>query len=142
MRRRQFLAASAAATLAAPAIGRAQGSKVLKFVPQADLASLDPIWTTSYQTRDHGFMVFDTLFGQDQAYRAQPQMLEGATVEADGKLWQLTLRAGLKFHDGTPVLSRDCIASIARWGKRVMARRCWRRWMRWWWWMIGRSASG
>ena len=120
MRRRHFLAASAAASaaLATPSISQAQGSKVLKFVPQADLATLDPIWTTSYQTRDHGFMVFDTLFGQDQRYRAQPQMLEGATVDADGKLWQLTLRTGLKFHDGTPVLSRDCIASIARWGKR------------------------
>ena len=117
MQRRQVLAA-ATAMLAAPSVGRAANAGVLKFVPQADLATLDPIWTTSYQTRDHGFMVYDTLFGQDQAYRAQPQMLEGATTEADGKLWQLTLRPGLKFHDGTPVLSRDCIASIARWGKR------------------------
>ena len=117
LQRRQFLAA-ATATLAAPSIGRAANAGVLKFVPQADLATLDPIWTTSYQTRDHGFMVYDTLFGQDQAYRAQPQMLEGTTTEADSKLWQLTLRPGLTFHDGTPVLSRDCIASIARWGKR------------------------
>lgn len=117
MQRRHFLAASAA-TLAAPAIGRAAGAQVLKFVPQADLASLDPAWTTSYQTRDHGFMVFDTLFGQDQGYRAQPQMLEGAGTESDGKLWTLKLRAGLKFHDGEAVRAGDCVASIARWGKR------------------------
>ena len=56
MRRRQFLATSAAA-LAAPAIARGEASQVLKFVPQADLAVLDPVWTTTYQTRDHGFLV-------------------------------------------------------------------------------------
>ncbi len=117
MQRRHFLAASAA-SLAAPSIGRAAGAQVLKFVPQADLASLDPAWTTSYQTRDHGYMVFDTLFGQDQSYRAQPQMLEGAVTEADGKLWTLKLRTGLKFHDGEAVRAVDCVASIARWGKR------------------------
>jgi peptide/nickel transport system substrate-binding protein len=62
MRRCEFLAGSAAAP-ALPAIARAQGSRVLKFVPQADLTVLDPIWTTAYVTRNHAFMVFDTLYG-------------------------------------------------------------------------------
>ena len=39
-------------------------------------------------------------------------------TSADGKIWTLTLRDGLKFHDGTPVLARDCVASVQRWGKR------------------------
>mgnify|MGYP001034905571 FL=1 len=117
MHRRSFLAGTAAA-LAMPAIARAQGSKVLRFVPQADLASLDPVWTTSYQTRDHGFMVYDTLYGMDDEYNLHPQMLEGAVTENDGKLWKMTLRPGLKFHDGEPVLARDCVASILRWSKR------------------------
>ncbi len=117
MQRRHFLAASAAA-LAMPATARAQGSRVLKFIPQADLTVLDPVWTTAYVTRNHGFMVFDTLYGQDSRYRASPQMVAGHVVASDGKTWTLTLRDGLKFHDGTPVLARDCVASIQRWGKR------------------------
>lgn len=117
MQRRRFLAASAAA-LAAPAIARAQTSRVLRFVPDADLALMDPTWVTAYQTRDHGFMVYDTLFGQDQNYAPKPQMLEGYTVEADGLQWKLVLRPGLLFHDGEPVLSRDAAASIRRWMRR------------------------
>ncbi|HWK43874.1 MAG TPA: ABC transporter substrate-binding protein [Stellaceae bacterium] len=120
MKRRTLLKAGAGLLplLAAPRIAASQGARVLKFIPQSDLAVLDPIWTTAYVTRNHGFMVFDTLFGQDAQFKAQPQMLEGAVTEADGKLWKLTLRPGLKFHDGTPVLARDCVASIQRWGKR------------------------
>jgi peptide/nickel transport system substrate-binding protein len=117
MRRRSFLA-TAAATLAAPAIARGEAASVLKFVPQADLAVLDPIWTTTYQTRDHGFLVFDTLFGLDGQYRPQPQMAAGAVAEDDGRTWRITLRPGLTFHDDTRVLARDCVASIKRWGAR------------------------
>ncbi|HEX3350780.1 MAG TPA: ABC transporter substrate-binding protein [Acetobacteraceae bacterium] len=117
MYRRTFLAGSAAA-LASPALARGAGANVLRFIPDADLSSLDPVWTTSYQTRDHGFLVYDTLFGQDATYKPTVQMLEGFVVEDDRRVYRMALRAGLKFHDGTPVLARDCIASIARWGKR------------------------
>ena len=116
MRRREWLAGAAA--LAMPRVVRAADTSVLRMVPQADLAVLDPVWTTAYQSRDHGFLVFDTLFGQDAAFAPQLQMLEGATTEADGLVWRLTLRPGLLFHDGTPVLARDCVASIRRWGVR------------------------
>ena len=114
MHRRTLLAAP---LLAMPSITRAQGS-VLRFVPQADVAVLDPIWTTSYQTRDHAFLVFDTLFGQDASYVAQPQMVAGVLTQPDGLRWELPLRPGLRFHDGAPVLARDCVASIRRWGAR------------------------
>lgn len=116
MKRRTFLAGTATA-LAAPAI--AQGNaRVLRFIPQADLTALDPMWTTAYVTRNHGFMVYDTLFGQNSQYQPSPQMLEGFTTENDGKLWRLTLREGLRFHDNEPVRARDCVASLTRWGKR------------------------
>jgi peptide/nickel transport system substrate-binding protein len=114
--RRRIL--QAAATLALPSVARGQGAQVLTVVPQADLAVLDPVWTTSYQTRDHGFLVFDTLFGLDSNFRASPQMADGAVSEADGKAWRITLRDGLLFHDGTKVLARDAVASIRRWGAR------------------------
>jgi peptide/nickel transport system substrate-binding protein len=117
MHRREFLAGSAA-TLAVPAIARAQGNRVLKFIPQSDVTVLDPVWTTAYVTRNHGFMVFDTLYGQDSRYQASPQMVAGHVIEADGRLWLLTLRDGLKWHDGEKVLARDCVASVQRWGKR------------------------
>jgi peptide/nickel transport system substrate-binding protein len=117
MHRRNFVQAGLAA-LAGPGFARAAEARVLRFVPQADLAVLDPVWTTAYQTRDHAFLVFDTLFGQDAGYAAQPQMLDGAAVEADGLRWRLLLRPGLRFHDNEPVLARDCVASIRRWGAR------------------------
>ncbi len=117
MRRRQFLAASFA-TLAAPALARAQRGNVLKFIPQSDVAVLDPIWTTAYVTRNHGYMIFDTLFGTDGTFKPSPQMAAGMTTDNDGKLVRITLREGLKFHNGAPVLARDCAASIQRWAKR------------------------
>jgi peptide/nickel transport system substrate-binding protein len=120
MKRRTFLAASAA-SLALPSIARAQGQRVLKFIPQSDLAILDPVWTTAYVTRNHGYMVFDTLYGQtgkQSGFTVTPQMVAGHVIEADGKTWKLTLRDGLMFHNGDKVLARDCVASIKRWGAR------------------------
>lgn len=117
MKRRTLIQAGAAA-LAAPSIVRAQSASTLKFVPYADLALLDPIVTTAYTTRTHGLIIFEQLFGVDDAGKPQPQMLSGYTTENGGLLWKLTLRDGLIFHDGTPVLARDCVASIKRWGLR------------------------
>ena len=120
MQRRDFLktATGAAAILGAPHVVRAQGAGVLKFVPQADLAVLDPVYATAYVTRNHAFLVYDTLYGIDETYQPQPQMVEGHVIENDGKLWTLTLRDGLLFHDGQKVLARDAIASIKRWAAR------------------------
>jgi peptide/nickel transport system substrate-binding protein len=107
-----------AAALAAPAITRAESERTLRFIPHADLASLDPMWTTADIARNHGNMVYDQLYGFDAAFVPYPQMLAGHTIEDDGTTWVLTLRDGLKFHDNQPVLARDCAASIKRWGAR------------------------
>jgi peptide/nickel transport system substrate-binding protein len=105
-------------TLALPSIVRAASATTLKFVPQIDLAFLDPHWTIANVTRGHGYIVFDTLYGQDGTFTPQRQMLQGHVVEKDGKLWKLTLRPGLVWHDRTPVLARDCVANIRRWAAR------------------------
>jgi len=122
MHRRHLLtgaaAVSAAAALPNFAIAQPAASRVLKFIPQSDLAVLDPIVTTAYVTRHHAYMVYDTLYGIDADYKPQPQMAEGHTVEQDGKLVTITLRPGLLFHDGTPVLAKDCVASLRRWAAR------------------------
>jgi peptide/nickel transport system substrate-binding protein len=120
MKRRDVLksALAGAAALAAPQIVRAEGQRTITFVPHADLASLDPVWTTADITRNFSLAVYDTLYGFDAEFNVQPQMVAGDTVSSDGKEWNLTLRDGLKFHDGTPVLARDCAATIKRWGQR------------------------
>lgn len=117
MHRRTFLAAAASA-LAAPVIGQAQGARVLRMAPQANLTTIDPIWTTAIVTRNHAYIVYDTLFGLDASLEAKPQMAAGYLVEEDGRKATITLRPGLTFHDGTPVLARDCVASIRRWAVR------------------------
>src|ERR1700728_4182123 len=104
--------------LAAPRIVHADEAKTITFTPHADLVSLDPVWTTADITRNFSLAVYDTLYGYDAEFSVRPQMVEGATTESDGKLWELTLRDGLAFHDGTPVLARDCVATIQRCSKR------------------------
>ena len=117
--KRRNLIAGAAALAALPRIAIGQGtSKTLVFVPQANLTSLDPIWTSATVTRNYAYLVFDTLYGTDANLEPQPQMAEGHTVTDDGKRWTIKLRDGLLFHDGEPVRASDCVASLQRWMKR------------------------
>jgi peptide/nickel transport system substrate-binding protein len=107
----------AAAVLAA-SIGSASAQTTLKVVAHSDLKIVDPIWTTAYITRNHGYMIYDTLFAMDEKGEIKPQMLEKYDESADKKTYTLTLRDGLLWHDGAPVTAEDCIASIKRWGAR------------------------
>jgi peptide/nickel transport system substrate-binding protein len=118
MTRRQFAAAAGAASLAAFGLGaraKAADTKTLRFIAQSDLRVLDPIWTTAYITRNHGYMVFDTLFALDSKFKPHPQMVSDYSISPDKKLYSFTLRDGLKFHDGQPVRGADCVASLKRW---------------------------
>lgn len=116
---RRFSLLGAAALLAmSAATGALAQTKTLRLVPHADLKTLDPLFNTAYITRNHGYMVFDTLFAQDSQGQVKPQMVDTWTKSEDGKTWTFTLRPGLKFSDGTPVTAEDCIASIQRWAKK------------------------
>ncbi|MHA6264354.1 ABC transporter substrate-binding protein [Arenibacterium sp. CAU 1754] len=109
----------AGAFAAASVVGTSQASaETLRAVPHAQLEILDPIWTTAYITRSHGYLVYDTLFGLDENYEPQPQMVEDWEVSEDGLEWSFTLRPGQKWHDGTDVTAADCVASLTRWGAR------------------------
>src|SRR5438094_835083 len=112
------IAAVALATALSAPFAWAQGQKVLRFIPQADLRIRHPITTTAYITRNHGYMIYDTLFATDAKFQVQPQMVDKYEVSKDQLTYTFTLRDGLKFHDGQPVRSADCIASIERWAKR------------------------
>ncbi|WP_408639670.1 ABC transporter substrate-binding protein [Roseomonas populi] len=103
---------------ARPALAQAAGSRVLKFIPQSDVAVTDPIITTAYVSRHHGYLLWDTLYGFDEDFSPQPQMAAGHKVEEDGKRVTITLRPGMKWHDGGAVTAKDCVASIRRWAAR------------------------
>jgi peptide/nickel transport system substrate-binding protein len=115
---RRTLLRGALAALPAPALAADERVRELRFMPQIDLVFLDPHYSMTNITRNHGGLVFDQLYGTDGNFVAQPQMAEGHTVEDEGKRWRITLREGLRWHDGPPVLARDCVASIRRWGGR------------------------
>ena len=112
-------AAAGIAALARPALA-APGNQRVAEVRAA--SGPGPCSTRSrpraWVTRNHAALVFDTLYGVDAQLQPQPQMAQGHTVEEDGKLWRISLRPGLRFHDGSPVLARDCVASIRRWASR------------------------
>ncbi len=120
--RRKFLqsgllaaAASASTTLLPPfARGAQANAKTIKAVMHADLRVFDPLWTTANITAYHGALVYDALFAMDDNFRPQPQMVRKWGVSADKKTYTFELRDGLSWHDGTPVTSADCVASIRR----------------------------
>lgn len=123
MKRRKLLQTLPLAAVSLPALTRpsfAQKSpaKTLKIIHNGNLSSLDPIWTTAPPTKDYAFLTFDQLLAVDSKYVPKPEMVEGWTIEDDGKSYVFSLREGLKFHDNEPVRPTDCIASIQRWGAR------------------------
>jgi len=94
------------------------GSQTLRVAPHTELKVFDPIWTTAYITRNHGFLVYDTLFSMNEMLEPEPQMVDSWSVSEDNKVWVFKLREDLMWHDGTDVTAEDCIASLQRWGKR------------------------
>ena len=130
MKRRTLLktgAVAGATLLAAPRLSLAQNTRVLRFIPQANLSSLDAVAGTQYVVRNAAVMIWETLYGVDSTNTPKPQMAEGHEVNADFTVWTFKLRDGLKWHDGEKVTSKDVIASLKRWmvrdtmGQRIKA---------------------
>ena len=84
----------------------------------ADVRVIDPVWTTQTIANIHGALIYDTLFGNDADQKPQPQMVGKYEVSPDRLLYTFTLRDALKFHDGSPVTTKDVIASLKRWGAK------------------------
>ena len=124
MHRRRFLGAvaaglaAAAAPVGAPSVAQGAAARTLRIVPQANLTSLDPVWTTATITRTHAYLVYDTILAVDETLAVKPQAADGWQVEDDGRTYVFTLREGQKFHNGEPVRAQDCVASIRRWWAR------------------------
>src|SRR5215213_1598969 len=120
MRRRTFVkgVAAAACVPGTFAIAQPARARTLVFVPQANLTLLDPIFTTAQPTVNHGWAIYDLLFGVTRNREPKPQMAEGYTLSDDGRTFLIKLREGLKFHNGEPVRAQDCVPSLARWAAR------------------------
>ena len=98
------------------ALPRPADAKTITAVMHSDLRIIDPGFTSAYITRDHGYMIFDTLLALDSSFKIQPQMADWKISE-DKLTYIFTLRDGLKWHDGAPVTAEDCVASLKRWAK-------------------------
>src|SRR6266404_3563632 len=111
---RRLITALAALAL----VGPATAETTLRVVMHSDLKIVDPIWTTAYIVRNHGYMVYDTLFAMDAKGETRPQMVDKYALSADKLTYTMTLRDGLLWHDGKPVTAEDCVASIKRWAAK------------------------
>lgn len=117
MRMRSLISAAvAAAVLLGGSVG-ARAEEVLRLRVNGDINTMDPIATTNFTIRNAAYLIYDTLFALDANYQVQPQMAEGYTLSDDQLTYTITLRDGLKFHDGAPVTAADAVASLQRWGK-------------------------
>src|SRR4030081_2609276 len=112
------LCTTTAALVATFATSGVEAQTTLRVVMHSDLKIVDPIWTTAYITRNHGYMIYDTLFATDVEGEIRPQMLEKYDVSGDKLTSTMTLRDGLLGHDGKPVTAEDCVASIKRWAAK------------------------
>jgi peptide/nickel transport system substrate-binding protein len=111
------VAAAALTSVGVPHVARAQAKppRQARMVPHGDLNVLDPIWTTQNMAAYHGAMMYDTLFGIDGNFNPQPQMVGKTDISDDKRTYTFELRPGLKWHDGTAVTAKDCVASLRRW---------------------------
>ncbi|MCR0982993.1 ABC transporter substrate-binding protein [Roseomonas populi] len=103
--------------------GPAAAETTLRISLSLPASSLDPVQSTAATVRNHGFFVYDQLFGLDSKGVPKPQMVRDWTVSDDRMTWRFTLRDGLAFHDGQPVRAADAVASIKRWAQRDVVGR-------------------
>ena len=115
---RRLLIASAVALAVISTSPLASAQTTFKVVMHSDVKILDPVFSGAYITRNHAYMIYDTLFAMDEKLQVKPQMVDSWTTSDDGLVWTFKLRDGLEWHDGTPVTSDDCVASLKRWSAR------------------------
>lgn len=60
--------------------------------------------------------IFETLYTFDENWNPTPLLAASLPeISADGKIYTIKLRTGVKFHDGTDMDSTDVVASLKRW---------------------------
>jgi peptide/nickel transport system substrate-binding protein len=114
----KFLVSAIVALAACLGVASARAETVLRSIPLLDVKILDPYVNTNYGTRNHGHMIYETLFAWDSKLQPKPMMVDTWTVSDDRLVWRFHLRDGLKWHDGKPVTSADVLASLDRYFKK------------------------
>lgn len=98
------------------AIGGISAATTLRYATIAEPPSLDQQVLTSDQATTIAQHIFEGLYTFNQAYDPVPMLVDKESISADGKTITLTLRQGVKFHNGKEMTSADVLASLNRWG--------------------------
>lgn len=85
----------------------------LKMGLESDFNSFSPV-TGQFDTSGlmYASTVFDTLMAIDSNGDAQPYLAKTMTPDDQKKVWTMTLRDGVTFHDGSPCTSAEVVNAI------------------------------
>jgi peptide/nickel transport system substrate-binding protein len=97
-------------------VGAASAQTVLRYATIAEPPSLDQQVLTSDQATTIAQHVFEGLYTFNKSYDPVPMLVDKESISADGKTVTLTLRQGVKFHNGKEMTSEDVLSSLNRWG--------------------------
>lgn len=106
--------ATASAGTGSAGTGKGASGGRLSVARSGDIDNLDPHLATAFQTLEALELVYDTLLELDPQQNVQPGLATKWEYTNGGKTLTLTLREGVKFHDGDAFDSGDVKASIER----------------------------
>jgi peptide/nickel transport system substrate-binding protein len=115
----QAAAGTQAATVTQATAKQPKKGGTLRWGIEADVATLDPVWTTAFVSNELAFHLYDTLFIYDANLKPQPVLVKDFSVSPDNLTYTFNLREDATFEGGRPITSADVIASLQRWGKKA-----------------------
>src|SRR6202030_1729248 len=113
--RTALVTAAAMAILATTANAQKQGGSITLGL-ELDIAGFDPVKVGVFDTAASmaAALLFDTLTARADNGDAVPKLAESWTHSDDYKTWTFKLRAGGRFHDGTPFNAQAVAWKYAR----------------------------
>src|SRR5262249_7600232 len=85
--------------------------------PYGDPPPLDVQATTTTLTYEIMGHVYEPLFTHDRAWNPIPMLADNDVISDRGLRHTITLRRGVKFHNGKELTATDVVASLKRWGQ-------------------------
>jgi peptide/nickel transport system substrate-binding protein len=104
-----------------PALGAAPAPRrggQLVVALESEPPNLDMHWSALNFIRYIAYHVNDQLFTLNEKFEPIPLLAESHRVSGDGKTYTITLRRGIKFHNGQDLTADDVVASLQRWMRR------------------------
>jgi peptide/nickel transport system substrate-binding protein len=93
---------------------QAPAGTVLRIAADGDISDVDLHMTTHYLNRVVLLNVYDMLFALGEDMGPRPSLVDKYTVSPDGLVYTLTLRRGVKFHNGKTLDAKDVVYSITK----------------------------